>query len=60
MTTLQEQEYVNMDTVLVKESFLPYYGENPKEVAKQAKLQARDQAKQAKLACFATSLGFSP
>jgi len=43
MTTLQEPEYVTMT------SFLPYYGENPKEVAKQAKLQARDQAKQAKL-----------
>jgi len=49
MTTLQEQEYVNMDTELVKESFLPYYGENPKEAAKQAKLQEKDAAKQAKL-----------
>ena len=43
MTTLQEPEYVTMT------SFLPYYGENPKEVAKQAKLQEREQAKQAKM-----------
>ena len=43
MTTIQEPEYVTMT------SFLPYYGENPKEVAKQAKLQAREQAKQVKL-----------
>ncbi len=40
MTTLQEPEYVTMT------SFLPYYGENPKEAAKQAKLQAREQAKE--------------